>query len=167
MDPVRRIKCVYLISFYWYLLARWYLPQVVAGDYCSQIGSKNGITVAQIEQFNANVCAILFPRRCVDPNILQTYKWKGCGSLQIGMVICLSKGTPPPIPSAFPFMPFFLRLTFFVQSTRTSNVALSLPVVGNAHWTHVAPHMGFAVSHQNSARLRPMGNLGMSMPTRY
>lgn len=54
---------------------------VVDGDYCALIGTKLGITVAQIEQFNVD-----------------TYKWKGCANIQIDEVICVSSGTPPPIP---------------------------------------------------------------------
>ncbi|KAJ3505091.1 hypothetical protein NLJ89_g7596 [Agrocybe chaxingu] len=53
----------------------------VSGDYCALIGTKFGITAAQIEQFNAN-----------------TYKWKGCASLQLDFTLCVSSGTPPPIP---------------------------------------------------------------------
>ncbi|KAF8074504.1 hypothetical protein FPV67DRAFT_584653 [Lyophyllum atratum] len=51
------------------------------GDYCALIGTNFGITAAQIEQFNAN-----------------TYKWKGCAALQLNFTLCVSTGTPPPIP---------------------------------------------------------------------
>ncbi|KAK1225534.1 hypothetical protein PQX77_011524 [Marasmius sp. AFHP31] len=54
---------------------------IVKDDYCALIGSKNGITAAQVEQFN-----------------VKTYKWKGCAALQVGQTICISSGTPPPIP---------------------------------------------------------------------
>ncbi|TFK69201.1 hypothetical protein BDN72DRAFT_624535 [Pluteus cervinus] len=53
----------------------------VAGDYCAIIATKYGITTDKIEQFNKN-----------------TYKWKGCAALAVGMPICVSTGTPPPIP---------------------------------------------------------------------
>ncbi|KAF5371971.1 hypothetical protein D9615_008102 [Tricholomella constricta] len=53
----------------------------VAGDYCALIGTTFGITAAQIEQFNIN-----------------TYKWRGCANLQVGFTLCVSTGTPPPIP---------------------------------------------------------------------
>ncbi|KAF9461746.1 hypothetical protein BDZ94DRAFT_1299088 [Collybia nuda] len=54
---------------------------VVPQDSCSAIGLKFHITVAQIESFNTH-----------------TFKWKGCASLQIGQVMCISPGNPPPIP---------------------------------------------------------------------
>ncbi|KAF5372023.1 hypothetical protein D9615_008091 [Tricholomella constricta] len=53
----------------------------VAGDYCALIGTTFGITAAQIEQFNIN-----------------TYKWRGCANLQVDFTLCVSTGTPPPIP---------------------------------------------------------------------
>ncbi|KAJ3515636.1 hypothetical protein NLJ89_g1634 [Agrocybe chaxingu] len=55
--------------------------KTVAGDYCALIGTQFGITAAQIEQFNVN-----------------TYKWRGCANLQLDYTLCVSPGTPPPIP---------------------------------------------------------------------
>ncbi|KAJ7291631.1 hypothetical protein C8J57DRAFT_1113502 [Mycena rebaudengoi] len=54
---------------------------VVSGDSCSAIATKFSITVALIEQWNVN-----------------TFKWSGCAGLQIGFTMCISSGTPPPIP---------------------------------------------------------------------
>ncbi|KAJ6534425.1 hypothetical protein DFH09DRAFT_1405431 [Mycena vulgaris] len=54
---------------------------VIPNDSCSGIALKFDITVAEIEQWNA-----------------QTYKWTGCPALQIGFTMCVSSGTPPPIP---------------------------------------------------------------------
>ncbi|KAH8894502.1 hypothetical protein GQ53DRAFT_839568 [Thozetella sp. PMI_491] len=48
---------------------------VVAGDYCAAIAGANGLTVAQIEEYNAN-----------------TPDWKGCAELWAGIEICLSTG---------------------------------------------------------------------------
>ncbi|KAF8631388.1 hypothetical protein AX15_002419 [Amanita polypyramis BW_CC] len=54
---------------------------VASGDTCSSIGLEFDITTTQIESFNTN-----------------TYKWMGCAKLQVGQVMCVSTGTPPPIP---------------------------------------------------------------------
>ncbi|KAF7367964.1 Glycoside hydrolase family 18 protein [Mycena sanguinolenta] len=56
---------------------------VVRNETCASIAAANSITVTQLENFNNN-----------------TWKWKGCspGDLDIGEVICVSSGTPPPIP---------------------------------------------------------------------
>ncbi|KAB5587952.1 putative effector protein [Ceratobasidium theobromae] len=54
----------------------------VAGDYCTLIAAKFSITTTQIESWNAG-----------------TYKWKGeFKFLQLGFTLCVSSGTPPPIP---------------------------------------------------------------------
>ncbi|KLO05526.1 hypothetical protein SCHPADRAFT_946835 [Schizopora paradoxa] len=53
----------------------------VSGDSCSAIATKFDITIAQIEQFNN-----------------QTFKWTGCSGLQADFTMCVSSGTPPPIP---------------------------------------------------------------------
>ncbi|KAF9457380.1 glycoside hydrolase superfamily [Collybia nuda] len=55
--------------------------KIKSGDFCSAIAAANSITVAQLESFNT-----------------KTYKWKGCTNIAIDLVICLSTGTPPPIP---------------------------------------------------------------------
>ncbi|KAJ7475694.1 hypothetical protein FB451DRAFT_253362 [Mycena latifolia] len=60
---------------------------VVANDTCSSLASKFSITTANIESWNTN-----------------TWKWKGCAGLQIGENICVSTGTPPPIPYAEVFL---------------------------------------------------------------
>ncbi|KAJ6600740.1 hypothetical protein B0H10DRAFT_2230831 [Mycena sp. CBHHK59/15] len=54
---------------------------VVPNDSCSAIATKFTITVEQIQTWNVN-----------------TYKWTGCANIQIGLVMCVSPGTPPPIP---------------------------------------------------------------------
>ncbi|KAJ2924337.1 hypothetical protein H1R20_g12762, partial [Candolleomyces eurysporus] len=54
---------------------------VIPGTWCALIAAQYGITEADIENFNKN-----------------TYKWKGCAGLQANAVICVSTGTPPPIP---------------------------------------------------------------------
>ncbi|RXW14220.1 hypothetical protein EST38_g11635 [Candolleomyces aberdarensis] len=54
---------------------------VAPGTWCALIATQYGITEADIERFNKN-----------------TYKWKGCSSLQANAIICVSSGTPPPIP---------------------------------------------------------------------
>ncbi|KAJ6514056.1 hypothetical protein DFH09DRAFT_1433054 [Mycena vulgaris] len=51
---------------------------VIPNDSCSGIALKFDMTVAEIEQWNA-----------------QTYKWTGCPALQIGFTMCVSSGTPP------------------------------------------------------------------------
>ncbi|KAJ8701201.1 hypothetical protein PTI98_000015 [Pleurotus ostreatus] len=54
---------------------------VVSGDFCAvAIATKFGITVDQIEAFNA-----------------KTFQWKGCSALQVGFTMCVSPGNPPPI----------------------------------------------------------------------
>ncbi|KAJ7278491.1 glycoside hydrolase superfamily [Mycena rebaudengoi] len=55
--------------------------KIKVNDSCSAIAAANSITVKQLESFNT-----------------QTYKWKGCAGLGIDRLICLSPGTPPPIP---------------------------------------------------------------------
>ncbi|KAF9464555.1 hypothetical protein BDZ94DRAFT_475398 [Collybia nuda] len=55
--------------------------KTIDGDHCAIIGTKFGITAAQIEQFNAD-----------------TYKWRGCENLQLDYTLCISSGKPPPIP---------------------------------------------------------------------
>ncbi|KAF5360156.1 hypothetical protein D9758_011368 [Tetrapyrgos nigripes] len=50
-------------------------------DSCSKIAIKFDITVAHIEEWNQN-----------------TFKWKGCASLQRDFTMCVSPGDPPPIP---------------------------------------------------------------------
>ncbi|KAF7335109.1 Glycoside hydrolase family 18 protein [Mycena venus] len=54
---------------------------IVSMDSCSTLALKFSITVAEIEQWNT-----------------KTWKWQGCANLQIGEVICVSTGAPPPIP---------------------------------------------------------------------
>ncbi|KAJ5579784.1 uncharacterized protein N7459_005769 [Penicillium hispanicum] len=62
-----------------------YTYTVQAGDTCSTIAKKYGITVSKIEQYSAD-----------------TYKWPGCsGTLPQGIFICLSSGDPP-MPVALP-----------------------------------------------------------------
>ncbi|KAL6700983.1 hypothetical protein J3F84DRAFT_402901 [Trichoderma pleuroticola] len=56
--------------------------KVAADDGCFSISSTFGITQTDIETFNK-----------------QTWGWAGCGNLQIGQLICLSKGDPP-MPAA-------------------------------------------------------------------
>ncbi|KAL0952376.1 hypothetical protein HGRIS_006653 [Hohenbuehelia grisea] len=53
----------------------------VSGDSCSAIATKFSVTIAQLETWNTN-----------------TFKWKGCSALQVGFTMCVSTGTPPPIP---------------------------------------------------------------------
>lgn len=54
-------------------------------DTCDRIAQANGITVAEIEQYNTN-----------------TYAWWGCnGEFYQGTFICLSPGNPP-MPVALP-----------------------------------------------------------------
>ncbi|KAJ7501446.1 glycoside hydrolase superfamily [Mycena galericulata] len=50
-------------------------------DSCSSIAVKFDITVAEIETYNIN-----------------TFKCTGCAGLQAGFTMCVSPGTPPPIP---------------------------------------------------------------------
>jgi hypothetical protein len=50
------------------------------GGFCSLIVANNGITVAQIESFNA-----------------QTWGWQCCSNVQLGQVICLSTGEYLPL----------------------------------------------------------------------
>ncbi|KAJ3204975.1 hypothetical protein HK099_000963, partial [Clydaea vesicula] len=54
---------------------------VKANDGCWAVAEANGITVADIEKYNA-----------------KTFRWIGCKSLQVGMNICLSTGNPPLPP---------------------------------------------------------------------
>jgi chitinase len=55
-----------------------YAYTVQSGDYCSLIAANNGITVDQIESFNAG-----------------TWGWNGCERLQANFSMCLSTGTAP------------------------------------------------------------------------
>ncbi|KAF7430147.1 hypothetical protein PC9H_005847 [Pleurotus ostreatus] len=61
---------------------------VVSGDFCAAIATKFGITVDQIEAFNA-----------------KTFQWKGCSALQVGFTMCVSPGNPPPISISNCFAP--------------------------------------------------------------
>lgn len=62
-----------------------YTYTVQAGETCSSIAKKFGITAADIEKYSAD-----------------TYRWPGCsGTLPQGMFICLSAGEPP-MPVALP-----------------------------------------------------------------
>ncbi|KAB5588844.1 hypothetical protein CTheo_7709 [Ceratobasidium theobromae] len=54
---------------------------VPAGATCAQIADKFNATISQIESWNAG-----------------TYKWRGCALLQLGYTLCVSPGSPPPIP---------------------------------------------------------------------
>lgn len=58
---------------------------IQGGDTCASIASAHGITVADIEKYNAN-----------------TYAWYGCGGIWYqGNFICLGPGDPP-MPVALP-----------------------------------------------------------------
>ncbi|KAJ2912700.1 hypothetical protein MD484_g7717, partial [Candolleomyces efflorescens] len=54
---------------------------VAEGNWCAKIAEDHHITVKDIEKYNE-----------------ETYKWKGCKKLQVGALICVSPGKPPPIP---------------------------------------------------------------------
>ncbi|KAK7041727.1 hypothetical protein VNI00_009016 [Paramarasmius palmivorus] len=54
---------------------------VQPNDNCFGIATKFTITVDQIEEWNKN-----------------TWKWKGCSGLQVGLAMCVSPGDSPPIP---------------------------------------------------------------------
>ncbi|KAJ7879366.1 glycoside hydrolase superfamily [Mycena leptocephala] len=54
---------------------------IISGDSCSALASRFSITIANIETWNT-----------------KTWKWTGCDGLQVGQKICVSAGTPPPIP---------------------------------------------------------------------
>lgn len=59
---------------------------VKANDNCQSIANKNGLISDDLAKMNG-----------------QTWGWTGCGNLQVGMNICLSKGKPPmpaPVPNA-------------------------------------------------------------------
>jgi len=55
---------------------------VQSGDYCSAIAAANSITVDELTEYNAD-----------------TWSWNGCDDLFVGIIICLSTGTPP-MPAA-------------------------------------------------------------------
>jgi hypothetical protein len=56
----------------------------VAQDSCYNIAQAHGISVADLEGFNT-----------------QTWGWRGCNNLWLGVNMCLSKGSPP-MPAAVP-----------------------------------------------------------------
>ncbi|KAJ7841244.1 hypothetical protein B0H13DRAFT_1910385 [Mycena leptocephala] len=58
-----------------------YEYHTVAKDTCAAIAVKFDVTTADLELWNK-----------------KTYKWKGCNNLQVGFTMCVSPGTPPPIP---------------------------------------------------------------------
>ncbi|KJZ69269.1 hypothetical protein HIM_11343 [Hirsutella minnesotensis 3608] len=58
--------------------------KVIPGDTCDMIANVYEITLEEIVVFNS-----------------QTWGWTGCGSLQVGTVMCLTQGSPPlpaPVP---------------------------------------------------------------------
>lgn len=55
---------------------------VNSGDTCSSIAAANSITAEELTEYNAD-----------------TWSWNGCDDLFVGIVICLSTGTPP-MPAA-------------------------------------------------------------------
>ncbi|KAH8703812.1 hypothetical protein BGW36DRAFT_288853 [Talaromyces proteolyticus] len=55
---------------------------VKSDDYCSAIAAANSITVDELTNYNAD-----------------TWSWNGCDDLFVGIIICLSTGTPP-MPAA-------------------------------------------------------------------
>ncbi|RXW23565.1 hypothetical protein EST38_g2319 [Candolleomyces aberdarensis] len=57
------------------------IHKVGEGAQCDKIAEQYHITAKDIEKYNED-----------------TYKWKGCNKLQIGALICVSPGKPPPIP---------------------------------------------------------------------
>ncbi|KAF3392448.1 hypothetical protein F1880_008654 [Penicillium rolfsii] len=57
---------------------------VTGGDTCTKIAQSHGITVEDIEAFNA-----------------QTWAWHGCAQIQQGAFVCVSSGEPP-MPVALP-----------------------------------------------------------------
>lgn len=57
---------------------------VAGGDTCAKIALSHGITVKNIEDYNA-----------------QTWAWHGCGQIHQGAFICVSLGEPP-MPVALP-----------------------------------------------------------------
>ncbi|KAI1115627.1 killer toxin subunits alpha/beta [Nemania sp. NC0429] len=52
---------------------------VASGEYCDLIAGSNGLTLKDLDTFNNKT----------------TWGWSGCGNLQVGLKICLSKGNPP------------------------------------------------------------------------
>lgn len=57
---------------------------VTGGDTCTKVAQSHGITVKNIEDYNA-----------------QTWGWHGCSHIQQGAFICVSPGEPP-MPVALP-----------------------------------------------------------------
>ena len=85
---------------------------VEAGETCSSIAKKFGLTAAHIEQYSAN-----------------TYRWPGCsGILPQGIFICLGPGQPP-MPVALPHATCGPQVP---GTTRPSNFA-DLPFLNPCH----------------------------------
>lgn len=86
---------------------------VAGGDTCAKIAQSHGITVRNIEDYNA-----------------QTWAWHGCAQLQQGAFICLSSGEPP-MPVALPNAICGPQVPGTVRPKKYSDLASLNPCPGN------------------------------------
>ncbi|KAJ6015754.1 hypothetical protein N7540_010345 [Penicillium herquei] len=100
-----------------------YIYTFQGGDTCQSVATAYGLTVAEIEEYNAN-----------------DWEWPGCSGIQQGYFLCLSSGEPP-MPVSLPEATCGPQVPGTARPGNYSDLSSLNPCKDDACSTHVAESM--------------------------